>query len=164
MHAALADVSDTVAVAEQLAWHHAAAAREPDEEVAAELERSAARARARSGRPDRAAAAQLRLTAITQHCGTAWGLGVTARSRALLSQGDAAEQHYQEAIAHLSAAPAGTDLARAYLLYGEWLRSENRRSDGAGPGQASRHRELNLTRRNGDQVNFLDTAAVRSLA
>jgi DNA-binding CsgD family transcriptional regulator len=83
----------------------------------------------RSGRPDRAAAAQLRLTTITQRCGTAWGLGVAARSRALLSHGDAAEQHYREAITHLSAAPARTDLARAHLLYGEWLRSANRRGD-----------------------------------
>jgi DNA-binding CsgD family transcriptional regulator len=83
----------------------------------------------RSGQPERAATAQERLTTITQHCGTAWGLGIAARSRALLSQGSAAEQHYQEAIAHLGTAPAGTELARAHLLYGEWLRAENRRGD-----------------------------------
>jgi DNA-binding CsgD family transcriptional regulator len=81
----------------------------------------------RSGRPERAAAAQQRLTALTQPSGTAWGLGVAARSRALLSEGDIAERLYQEAIARLSSAPADAELARAHLLYGEWLRSEDRR-------------------------------------
>ena len=50
-----------------------------------------------------------------------------ARSRALLSEGDVAERQYQEAIARLGSAPAGAELARAHLLYGEWLRSEDRR-------------------------------------
>jgi hypothetical protein len=56
----------------------------------------------RSGRPERAAAALQRLTALTQPSGTAWGLGVAARSRALLSEGDIAERLYQEAIARLA--------------------------------------------------------------
>jgi DNA-binding CsgD family transcriptional regulator len=90
----------------------------------------------RSGRPERAAAAQQRLTALTQPSGTAWGLGVAARSRALLSEGDVAERLYQEAIARLGSAPAGAELARAHLLYGEWLRSEDRR------GEARQHLQV----------------------
>jgi DNA-binding CsgD family transcriptional regulator len=58
-----------------------------------------------------------------------WGLGIEARSRALLSEGDAAERLYCEAIDRLHRAGLGPDLARAHLLYGEWLRRENRRVD-----------------------------------
>jgi len=82
-----------------------------------------------SGQPERAAAAMGRLTELTLPSGTAWGLGVAARSRALLSEGDEAERLYREAIGHLSSAPARTELARAHLLYGEWLRRERRRRD-----------------------------------
>ena len=81
----------------------------------------------RGGQPERAAAAMRRLTELTLPSGTAWGLGVAARSRALLSEGDEAERLYREAIGHLSSAPARTELARAHLLYGEWLRRERRR-------------------------------------
>jgi DNA-binding CsgD family transcriptional regulator len=83
----------------------------------------------RCGRPERGAAAQQRLTALTQPSGTAWGLGVAARSRALLSEGDIAERLYQEAIARLDSTSAGAELARAHLLYGEWLRFEDRGGD-----------------------------------
>jgi DNA-binding CsgD family transcriptional regulator len=83
----------------------------------------------RSGRPERAAIARQRLTALTQPSGSAWGLGVAARSRALLSEGDIAERLYREAIACLGSAPAGAELARAHLLYGEWLHSEDRRGE-----------------------------------
>jgi len=83
----------------------------------------------RGGQPERAAAAMGRLTELTLPSGTAWGLGVAARSRALLSEGDEAERLYREAIGHLSSAPARTELARAHLLYGEWLRRERRRRD-----------------------------------
>ena len=83
----------------------------------------------RSGQPERAAAAMRRLTELTLPSGTAWGLGVAARSRALLSEGDEAERLYREAIAHLSSAPARTELARAHLLYGEWLRRQRRRRE-----------------------------------
>ena len=81
----------------------------------------------RGGQPERAAAAMGRLTELTLPSGTAWGLGVAARSRALLSEGDEAERLYREAIGHLSSAPARTELARAHLLYGEWLRRQRRR-------------------------------------
>jgi DNA-binding CsgD family transcriptional regulator len=83
----------------------------------------------RGGQPERAAAAMGRLTELTLPSGTAWGLGVAARSRALLSEGDEAERLYREAIGHLSAAPARTELARAHLLYGEWLRRQRRRRE-----------------------------------
>ena len=83
----------------------------------------------RGGQPERAAAAMGRLTELTLPSGTAWGLGVAARSRALLSEGDEAERLYREAIAHLSSAPARTELARAHLLYGEWLRRQRRRRE-----------------------------------
>ena len=83
----------------------------------------------RGGQPERAAAAMGRLTELTLPSGTAWGRGVAARSRALLSEGDEAERLYREAIGHLSSAPARTELARAHLLYGEWLRRQRRRRE-----------------------------------
>jgi DNA-binding CsgD family transcriptional regulator len=91
----------------------------------------------RCGRPERAVAAQQRLTALTQPSGTAWGLGIAARSRALLSGGDIADRLYQEAIARLGSTSAGAELARAHLLYGEWLRSEDRRGEARGHLQAA---------------------------
>jgi ATP/maltotriose-dependent transcriptional regulator MalT len=60
---------------------------------------------------------------------SAWALGIEARLRALLSDGDAADRCYRESIAHLRRTPARAELARAHLLYGEWLRRERRRLD-----------------------------------
>ncbi len=83
----------------------------------------------RSGRPELAADAYERLAATTQACGTDWALGVRARSGALLATGGAAEALYRKAIAHLGRTQPRIELARAHLLYGEWLRRENRRQE-----------------------------------
>jgi DNA-binding CsgD family transcriptional regulator len=86
-------------------------------------------AAARSGNPALAAGALKRLAETTQPGGTDFGLGIEARSRALLSTGDAAEGYYLEAIDRLGRTQLRPELARAHLLYGEWLRRENRRVD-----------------------------------
>jgi DNA-binding CsgD family transcriptional regulator len=65
----------------------------------------------------------------TRAGGTEEGLGVEARCRALLSEGEAAEGYYREAIGRLGPTRLRPDLARAHLVYGEWLRRERRRSD-----------------------------------
>jgi DNA-binding CsgD family transcriptional regulator len=76
-----------------------------------------------------AASALTRLAEFTQAGGTDFGLGVEARSRALLSAGEKAENLYREAIARLGRTRLRPELARAHLVYGEWLRRENRRTD-----------------------------------
>ena len=83
----------------------------------------------RSGDPERAAGPLRRLQEISRAAGTDWALGVEARSRALLSDGEAAERLYREAIERLGRTRIRVALARAHLLYGEWLRRENRRVD-----------------------------------
>jgi ATP/maltotriose-dependent transcriptional regulator MalT len=70
-----------------------------------------------------------RLAERTRAGGTEVGLGIEARCRALLSEGEAAEGHYREAIARLGRTRRRPDLARAHLLYGEWLRRERRRGE-----------------------------------
>ncbi|MFD9670241.1 LuxR C-terminal-related transcriptional regulator, partial [Rhodococcus sp. NPDC059968] len=69
-----------------------------------------------------------RLEERTRASGTEWALGIEARSRALLSDGDAANALYREAIERLTRSRIVVHLFRARLLYGEWLRRENRRS------------------------------------
>ena len=69
------------------------------------------------------------LTELTSACGTDWGLGVLARARALVTEGAAAEELYREAVTRLGRTRLRIDLARARLLYGEWLRRERRRGD-----------------------------------
>jgi DNA-binding CsgD family transcriptional regulator len=83
----------------------------------------------RSGRTDAAARALRRVEEVTSASGTDWGLGILARSRALLSEGETAEGRYRESIARLGRTRLRVDLARAHLLYGEWLRRERRRAD-----------------------------------
>jgi DNA-binding CsgD family transcriptional regulator len=86
-------------------------------------------AAARSG--DHAAGAQAlgTLAERTQEAGTDWALGVEAFSRALLSDGKAADDLYREAIQRLARTRVVIRLARAYLVHGEWLRRENRRQE-----------------------------------
>jgi ATP/maltotriose-dependent transcriptional regulator MalT len=86
-------------------------------------------AAARSGNTDVAAGALQRLAETTQPGDNDLALGVEARCRALLSDGEAAERLYQEAIDRLGRTQLRPDLARAHLLYGEWLRRQNRRVD-----------------------------------
>jgi ATP/maltotriose-dependent transcriptional regulator MalT len=86
-------------------------------------------AAARCGRTDLAADALERLCERTQAAGTELALGFEARSRALLSDGEAAERLYREAIKRLGGTRMRPALVRAHLLYGEWLRRENRRAD-----------------------------------
>jgi DNA-binding CsgD family transcriptional regulator len=83
----------------------------------------------RSGARERAAGPLRRLQEISRAAGTDWALGVEARSRALLSNGEAAERLYLEAIERLGRTRIRVALARAHLLYGEWLRRQGRRMD-----------------------------------
>ncbi|MEU1600791.1 AAA family ATPase [Streptomyces sp. NPDC005708] len=86
-------------------------------------------AAARSGQPEAAAAALGRLTERTRASGTDWALGTEACSRALLSDDRGADRLYQEAIERLGRCRIAVHLARARLLYGEWLRRKNRRQE-----------------------------------
>ena len=70
-----------------------------------------------------------RLSAMTTIEGSDWAKGLEARSRALVSEGQEAEHHYAEAVERLGRTQLRPELARAHLLYGEWLRRENRRLD-----------------------------------
>jgi len=86
-------------------------------------------AAARCGRTDLAGDALERLSERMQAAGTELALGIEARSRGLLSEGEPAESLYREAIDRLGRTRIRAELARAHLLYGEWLRRENRRSE-----------------------------------
>jgi ATP/maltotriose-dependent transcriptional regulator MalT len=83
----------------------------------------------RSGKTGSAAEALERLAQQTRGADTGWALGLAARSRALLNEGETAENCYLEAIDQLARGGPPPDLARAHLLYGEWLRREGRRVD-----------------------------------
>jgi DNA-binding CsgD family transcriptional regulator len=114
----------------------------------------------RCDQPDEARRAVEALSEKTQPSGTAWARGVEARSRALISEGDDADALYRQAIALLGESRLGIEFARAQLLYGEWLRRQNRRVDareqlraaheafaamGAGPFAERAERELKAT-------------------
>jgi DNA-binding CsgD family transcriptional regulator len=86
-------------------------------------------AAARSGAGAEAAAALRRLGERTRAAGSQWALGIQARSTALLSDGPAADCLYQEAIDRLGRTRIAVHLARAHLVYGEWLRREQRRTE-----------------------------------
>ena len=83
----------------------------------------------RSGRRQLAAETLEQLCAMTRVIGTQWALGIEARSRALLADDGAAEDLYLAAIGHLERTKIRLELARARLLYGEWLRRSGRRVD-----------------------------------
>lgn len=84
---------------------------------------------ARTGATAVAAATVEKLRESTGAGGTDWALGIEYRCRALLSAGPEAERLYRDAIEHLGRTRVRTDLARAHLVYGEWLRRKRRRTD-----------------------------------
>jgi DNA-binding CsgD family transcriptional regulator len=86
-------------------------------------------AAARSGAHDVAAGALRQLEERARAAGTDWALGTLARSSALLQDGRAADALYREAVERLERCRIVVHLARAHLVYGEWLRRENRRVD-----------------------------------
>jgi DNA-binding CsgD family transcriptional regulator len=88
-----------------------------------------AEAASRTGDVELVRAALQWLSERTRLAPTEWALGIEARVRALLSQGDAAERHYLESIDRLGRTRVRVQLARAHLLYGEWLRRQRRRLD-----------------------------------
>ncbi|MFC5835280.1 LuxR C-terminal-related transcriptional regulator [Nonomuraea insulae] len=90
---------------------------------------SSPRPRETRGRPARAAEAAARLDALAQASGTDWALGTSASVRAQVSDGPAAESLHREAIERLGRTDVRITCARTQLLYGEWLRRENRRTD-----------------------------------
>ncbi len=83
----------------------------------------------RTGKTDIAADAYERLAEMTDASGSDWALGHQARARAQLSEGAEADDHYREAIDRLDRTGMRICLARAHLLYGEWLRRDRRRTD-----------------------------------
>jgi DNA-binding CsgD family transcriptional regulator len=83
----------------------------------------------RAGAPELAAETDRRLTDRSRASGTDWALGIAARSQALLADGGRADDLYAEAIERLARTRVAVDLARAHLLYGEWLRRQRRRLD-----------------------------------
>jgi len=89
-------------------------------------------AAARTENADVAAGALQRLAETTRAGGNDLALGIETRCRALLSDGETAERLYQEAIDRLGRTKLRPDLARAHLLYGEWLRRQARRGDARG--------------------------------
>jgi len=83
----------------------------------------------RTGQPSAAHDVFELLSGMRGACGTDWALGIQSRSQALLTDDDGAEDHYRAAIDHLGRTLMRVDLARAHLLYGEWLRRRRRRTD-----------------------------------
>ena len=86
-------------------------------------------AAARSDQAERARAAADQLSQLAAASASNWARGAAARSRALVSGGRAAEEEYREAIELLGSTRMATHLARARLVYGEWLRREKRRTE-----------------------------------
>jgi DNA-binding CsgD family transcriptional regulator len=83
----------------------------------------------RCGQPEEAGDAIRRLAEMAGACGTDWILGIEARARALMADPADADGLYRQAIDHLGRTRIRSELARAHLLYGEWLRRQGRRVD-----------------------------------
>jgi DNA-binding CsgD family transcriptional regulator len=101
-------------------------------------------AAARAGDPVLARAAVTRLEERVAAAATPWALGLLARARALLEPPGSAEALYAEAVDRLGRTPVVTDLARAHLLYGEWLRRRRRRADAVTRLELARHMFLDM--------------------
>ena len=86
-------------------------------------------AAARSGNPDVATSAAAELIERAEPTATATALGYAARARALTSTGPAAEREFRTAIVEFERSPLTVMLARTHLIFGEWLRRENRRAE-----------------------------------
>ncbi|WP_101948089.1 LuxR family transcriptional regulator [Mycobacterium sp. 3519A] len=124
----LGDYTGAMAAAEQALYHQ----EYPDVRYPGVANWAAAEqieAAVRNGRLAAASETLRWLVEMTEASGTDWALGVEARSRALLADGDEAENLYAEAITRFGRARVRTELARAHLIYGEWLRRERRRVD-----------------------------------
>jgi DNA-binding CsgD family transcriptional regulator len=86
-------------------------------------------AAARAGDDTAARGALEGLVDATEPCDTDWAQGILARCRALLTDATAADGLYREAIERLGRTLLRPELARAHLLYGEWLRRERQRAE-----------------------------------
>jgi len=105
------------------------AAHPPDMHVSSWALSELVEAAARCGQPEAAADALGRLAEMAHACGTDWVTGIDARARALVADRADAEELYRYAIECLERTRLRTELARAHLLYGEWLRRDRRRID-----------------------------------
>ncbi|GAA1759700.1 LuxR family transcriptional regulator [Agromyces humatus] len=86
-------------------------------------------AAARLGQPELATEPLQRLVESARVGASGWAIGIAERSTALVTEGADAERHYKNAIEHLQSTPLRPEVARAHLVYGEWLRREQRRVD-----------------------------------
>jgi tetratricopeptide (TPR) repeat protein len=128
LHNGLGNFQEAMAAAEQALYHQ----EYPDLRYFGVANWAAAEfieAAARSGMTETAAEATRWITEMTAASGTDWAHGVEARSYALLADGEAAEQLYQQSIAYLERSRVRAELARTHLLFGEWLRREHRRTE-----------------------------------
>ncbi len=96
-------------------------------------------AAAHAGMRETAAETLSGLAEMARASGSDWALGMEARSRALLTDGEAAERLYRESIMYLGRTDLRTELARVHLLYGEWLRRDGRRTDAREQLRKARH-------------------------
>jgi DNA-binding CsgD family transcriptional regulator len=105
------------------------AAYPPDGHVSSWALSELVEAAAHCGQPEAASGALGRLAEMARACGTDWIIGVEARARALVADPDDADELYRHAIERLAQTRLHAEVARAHLLYGEWLRRDRRRSD-----------------------------------